>query len=268
MQQETAKSIRFSAIQIVKLCLKPYLYTLDWCPLLNHGMVLSWRWHWVCCGRHSQGLLPLLPACPSLWDTPLAQDIEGLNSLFSSGLAWDNRAGRGEGRWIWPHTQPYNLSLWRQQPCAGVALWWAHTETAESWHGKDGKQHISQSGVPEEGGHARRDPVPGLCMHLDQLQSHLSCLEDTLPLLGLTHKQKHRAHQLTHCTTKSMWKSWETSSSEFPPGRTIIPTYYSQRQRVQHPNLHSACSWTHPWDGQQQCPSTGVRETEHQFKNV
>lgn len=43
-------------------------------------------------------------------------------------------------------------SLWRQQPCAGVALWWAQTETAES------KQHISQSGVPERGPGV---PMPG-----------------------------------------------------------------------------------------------------------
>lgn len=205
-------------------------------------MVLSWRWHWICCRRHSQGLLPLSFSIVllSLWDTPLAQYREGLNSLLSSGLGWGDRAGRGEGRWIWPHTQPYNPFLWRQQPCAGVALWWARTETAESWQGKDRKQHISQSGVPEEGAHASRDPVPGLCMHLDQLQSHLSCLEESLPVLGLTHTHHSTGHISTltaprgpcgnHMVHLRCFSSWENHH----------PTYYSQRQGVQHPNLQSA----------------------------
>lgn len=129
---------------------------------------------------------------------------------------------------------------------------------------------MSQSGVPEEGACARMDPVPGLCTHLDQPQSHLPCLEEPLPVLRLTHRQEHRAHQHAHCTTRSMLESWETSSSEVvfllkePPPCLLQPeTGGTASQPSLSLLLEPSLRWTTAVS-----INPGVRETEQQFKNV
>lgn len=84
------------------------------------------------------------------------------------------------------------------------------------------------------------------------------------PFAGVdTHKQEHRVHQLTHCSTRSMWKSWETGSSE--PSRHLLQpeTGGTASQPSLSLLLEPSLGWTATVS-----INTGVRETEYQFKNV
>lgn len=131
------------------------------------------------------------------------------------------------------------LSPWRQQPCAGVALWWAHTETADSWRGTDWKRFPKQCPRARAWGvHARGEPAPGLCTNLNPLWSHraryiliASSAATGATLFAVTDVQpdstKHADESMGDHGTLLQLRC-------FPPGRAITLTITSHRQVILH----------------------------------
>lgn len=179
-----------------------------------------------------------------------------------------------------------SLSLWRQQPCAGVALWWACAEIAESWRGTDGETTRFPKWCPRaraRGAHARREPAPGLCTHLNQLRIHRTCLYSAQPLLEqplallqlMCAAQQHKAHRHTRCTTRSMGESQETASAE---GFFLLEEPLLCLLQPQAGDTAWSCGTATFTRGLQLEPSSGwmaaasinpgVRKAEQQFKNL
>lgn len=77
-----------------------------------------------------------------------------------------------------------------------------------------GKEKMGNNKFPEVVSQ-RKVPVPGGTQCQGSSCTWTSSRVISLVCAGTdTHRQEYRAHQHTHCTTRSVWESWQSGSSE------------------------------------------------------
>lgn len=110
----------------------------------------------------------------------------GPNPPFSSGLGQGDKAGWGEVRPIWPHTQICHSCLHLSgdnNPVLGLLSGGQTQKLLRAGKDQTGNTTFPKAVSQHKDAQARREPAPGLCRHLTQLWSHHAALYPAQPLL-------------------------------------------------------------------------------------